>query len=213
MREGTGADYYRNRIKNDMYAIFFKRVIDIIFSLLILPFILLEILILAPIIYTCDLGPIFYNATRVGRYGRKFKMFKLRSMYVNTPDIRNEDGSTFNSDDDPRVTKIGKILRKTSLDEFPQFLNVLLGDMSLIGPRPTVPTVDYADMDELQKKRLSVRPGVTGYVQAYYRNSISATDKLKYNCYYVDNLSFVMDVKIFFQTVKSVLLHKNINTH
>ena len=132
---------------------------------------------------------------------------------MNTPDIRNEDGSTFNSDDDPRVTKIGKILRKTSLDEFPQFLNVLLGDMSLIGPRPTVPTVDYADMDELQKKRLSVRPGVTGYVQAYYRNSISATDKLKYNCYYVDNLSFVMDMKIFFQTVKSVLLHKNINTH
>ncbi len=196
-----------------MYANFFKRLIDIMFSLIILPFILLEILILAPIIYICDPGPIFYNATRVGRYGRKFKMFKLRSMYVNAPDIRNEDGSTFSSENDPRVTKIGRLLRKTSLDEFPQFLNVLLGDMSLIGPRPTVPTIDYVDMDKMQKKRLSVRPGVTGYTQAYYRNSISTEDKLKYNCYYVDNLTFAMDIKVFFQTVKSVLLRQNINTH
>ncbi len=196
-----------------MYANFFKRLIDIMFSLIILPFILLEILILAPIIYICDPGPVFYNATRVGRYGRKFKMFKLRSMYVNAPDIRNEDGSTFSSENDPRVTKIGRLLRKTSLDEFPQFLNVLLGDMSLIGPRPTVPTIDYVEMTELQKKRLSVRPGVTGYTQAYYRNSISAAEKLKYNCYYIDNVSFVMDMKVFFQTVKSVLLRQNINTH
>lgn len=196
-----------------MYSKFFKRILDILFSLCILPFILLEILILAPIIYIGNPGPIFYNAPRMGRNGRIFKMFKLRSMYVNAPDIRNEDGSTFNSNNDPRVTKVGKFLRNTSLDEFPQFLNVLLGDMSLIGPRPTIPTSDYKEMDEQNKKRLSVRPGVTGYVQAYYRNSIPAIEKLKYNCFYVDNLSFNMDMKIFFQTIKSVLLRQNINTH
>ncbi len=196
-----------------MYSKFLKRIIDILFSLCILPFILLEILILAPFIYIGDPGPIFYNAPRLGRNGKIFKMFKLRSMYVNAPDIRNEDGSTFNSNYDPRVTKVGKFLRKTSLDEFPQFLNVLLGDMSLIGPRPMVPIHEYKELDDQSKKRLSVRPGVTGYVQAYYRNSISAAEKLKYNCYYVDNLSLSMDVKIFLQTVKSVLLRQNINTH
>ncbi len=93
-------------------------------------------------------APIFYNAKRLGQNGRTYKMFKLRSMKVNAPDLRNKDGSTFNGDDDPRVTTIGRIMRKTSLDEFPQFLNVLLGDMSLIGPRPTVP-VEWAKGSKL----------------------------------------------------------------
>ena len=142
-------------------------------------------------------------------------MFKLRSMYVNSPDLRNEDGSTFNSDNDPRVTPIGKILRKTSLDEFPQFLNVLLGDMSFVGPRPTLGNkqLDYDSLEGDRKKRYSVKPGVTGYAQAYFRNSISKEEKYHYDAYYADNVSLFLDIKILFQTVISVIRHKNINTH
>ena len=121
-----------------MYKKFFKRAIDIVLSLIATPFVLLVTIIMAPFIYLEDRGPIFYNATRRGRNGKTFKMFKLRSMYLNAPDIKNADGSTFNSDNDPRVTKIGRIMRKTSVDELPQILNVLIGDMSFIGPRPTL---------------------------------------------------------------------------
>ena len=109
-----------------MYARFFKRFFDIIGSLFFLPFVALVILVLAPFIWMIDKGPVFYNATRAGKGYRPFKMFKLRSMYVNSPDLKNPDGSTFNSDNDPRVTPIGRFLRKTSLDELPQLLNVLL---------------------------------------------------------------------------------------
>ena len=129
-----------------MYKKFFKRFIDIVLSLLATPFVLLVIAIMAPFIFFEDKGPIFYNATRRGRNGKNFKMFKLRSMYVNAPDLKNPDGSTFNSDKDPRVTKIGRFMRKTSVDELPQILNVLIGDMSFIGPRPTLaltPTRNY----------------------------------------------------------------------
>ena len=114
-----------------MYKCFFKRFFDIIIALLFLPFILFVFVVIAPIIYFTDKGPVFYNAKRAGKRAKPFKMFKFRSMYVNSPDLRNADGSTYNGEDDPRVTRIGKILRKTSLDELPQLLNVLLGDMSL----------------------------------------------------------------------------------
>ncbi len=193
-----------------MYKNFFKRAIDIVVSLIAMPFVLLVILIMAPFIYLEDKGPVFYNAERKGKNGKNFKMFKLRSMYVNAPDIRNADGSTFNSSKDPRVTKIGRLMRKTSIDELPQIINVLIGDMSFIGPRPTLATVPYEELSEMSKKRLEVRPGITGYVQAYYRNSIGQEEKIKYACYYVDNITFAMDVKILLQTVKSVLKRQNI---
>ena len=195
-----------------MYKNFFKRLIDIVLSLLVLPFVLLVIVIMAPFIYLEDKGPIFYNATRRGRNGKTFKMFKLRSMYVNAPDLKNPDGSTFNSDKDPRVTKIGRFMRKTSVDELPQILNVLIGDMSFIGPRPTLALTPYEELPELRKKRLQVRPGITGYAQAYYRNSITQDEKFKHDCYYVDNISFFLDIKILFKTVFSVLKRENINT-
>lgn len=195
-----------------MYKHFFKRFLDIIIGLIALPFVLLVIIFIAPIIYYTDKGPVFYCGERVGKDGRHFKMVKLRSMYVNAPDIRNADGSTFNSDKDNRVTPIGRILRKTSLDEFPQFLNVLSGDMSIVGPRPTVALdLDLSKADEMTKKRYSVRPGITGYAQAYFRNSITQDEKLKWNCYYVDHLSFFLDIKILWKTAVSVLAHKNIN--
>lgn len=195
-----------------MYKKFFKRAIDIVLSLIALPFVLLVIVVMAPFIYFTDKGPVFYNATRRGKDGKTFKMFKLRSMYVNSPNLKNADGSAFNSDNDPRVTKVGKFMRKTSVDELPQILNVLIGDMSFIGPRPTMPTTPYEELPELAKKRLVARPGITGYAQAYYRNSITQDEKFKHDCYYVDNMSFVLDVKILFQTVFSVLKRENINT-
>ncbi|MBQ5943977.1 MAG: sugar transferase [Bacteroidales bacterium] len=193
---------------------FFKRLFDIIGALILLPFVLLEIIILAPIIWLTDKGPVFYNANRAGKDYKPFKMFKLRSMYVNSPDLKNADGSTFNSDNDPRVTPIGRLLRKTSLDEFPQFLNILLGHMSFVGPRPKLWHADrkLSDMDELCRKSFSVRPGVTGYAQAYFRNSITQDEKVKWDAFYADNLSFGMDLRILWQTVVSVLGRKNINT-
>lgn len=197
-----------------MYVHFFKRVIDILGALCLLPIVLLEIIVLAPIIWFTDKGPIFYNANRAGKDYKPFKMFKLRSMYVNSPDLKNADGSTFNSDNDPRVTPIGRIMRKTSLDEFPQFLNVLIGDMSFMGPRPKLWSAErrLEDMDENRRKSYMVKPGITGYAQAYYRNSITQDEKFKWDAYYADNISFMMDIKIIVKTISSVLLRKNINT-
>ena len=197
-----------------MYVHFFKRLIDILIGLCALPFVVLVILVFGPIIYFTDKGPVFYNATRAGKDYKPFKMFKLRSMYVNSPDLKNPDGSTYNSDDDPRVTPIGRFLRKTSLDEFPQFLNVLIGDISFIGPRPKLycPEKYPNGLPEFMKKSFMVQPGVTGYAQAYYRNSITNEEKFKWDGYYAENVSFMMDVKIIFKTISSVLLRKNINT-
>ena len=197
-----------------MYKAFFKRFLDIVGALILLPFVLLEVIIAAPFIHFTDGGPVFYNALRKGRKCKTFKMFKLRTMYVDSPDLKNPDGSTFNSDKDPRVTPVGRLLRKTSLDEFPQFLNVLIGDMSFIGPRPTLATktLEYDSLEGDRKKRYSVRPGVTGYAQAFYRNSITQDEKFHYDAYYADHLSFLLDVKVLWQTFISVLGRKNINT-
>lgn len=198
-----------------MYKKHIKRLIDIILSLIALPFVCLAIIIFGPMIYIEDHGTIFYRAKRRGLNGKIFFMYKLRSMKMNAPDLRNADNSTFNSSDDPRVTKIGRFLRKTSIDELPQIFNVLKGDMSLIGPRAPVPKEGYRwdDLDEIQKKRLIVRPGITGYTAALYRNSIPQEEKHKWDCYYVDHVSFLLDVKIVFWTAATVLLRRNIYTN
>ena len=197
-----------------MYVHFFKRLIDILIGLCALPFVVLVILVFGPIIYFTDKGSVFYNATRAGKDYKPFKMFKLRSMYVNSPDLKNPDGSTYNSDDDPRVTPIGRFLRKTSLDEFPQFLNVLIGDISFIGPRPKLWNAQrkMEDMDGDRRKSFMVKPGITGYAQAYFRNSITQDEKFHWDAYYAENISFLMDVTIIFKTIKSVLFRENINT-
>lgn len=194
-----------------MYKRFGKRLVDIIIGLFALPVVFLFLIICGPIIYFRDKGPIFYNAKRVGKNGKIFTMYKFRSMRVNAPDIRNADGSTYSSDNDLRVTRIGKIMRKTSIDEFPQFLNVLKGDMSVIGPRPNLPTVPFGELSELEQRRLAIRPGITGYNQAYYRNSVSAIEKYKNDVFYVDNLTLLMDVRVLLHTVISVLKRENIN--
>ena len=196
-----------------MYRKFFKRFFDIILSLLFLPFIVILIVLLSPIIYLSDPGPVFYNAPRKGRFCKQFNMFKFRSMYINSPDLRNADGSTYNSDKDTRVTKFGHIMRKYSIDELPQLLNVLKGDMSFVGPRPNLNSynLNYSELPDVLKKRYSIRPGITGYSQAYYRNSISQDEKYKLDAWYADNITFMLDIKILFRTFLSVLMHKNIN--
>ena len=195
-----------------MYKKYGKRLIDLVISLMGLPFFGIIFVIFAPIIKLTDHGPIFYNAERLGFKGKVYKMYKFRSMRVNAPDIRNADGSTYNGDDDPRVTRIGRFMRKTSVDETPQILNVLKGDMSIIGPRPFVTThyEGYDKLDAKRKKRLDVRPGITGYSQAYYRNSIGQQEKIDNDCYYADHVSLGFDIKIFLKTIQSVLKRENI---
>ncbi|VBB43283.1 conserved hypothetical protein [uncultured Paludibacter sp.] len=195
-----------------MYINFIKRFLDILLSLLVLPFIFLVFIVIAPIIYFSDKGAIFYNAIRVGKDFKEFKMYKFRSMKVNAFDLRNADGSTYNSNDDPRVTKIGKFIRKTSIDELPQIINVLKGDMSFIGPRPILPGYDLLTYTDDMYKRMTVRPGITGYSQAYFRNSINRMQKYINDAYYVEHLSFKFDVQILVKTFMSVIKQQHINS-
>lgn len=194
-----------------MYVHFFKRLLDILIGLMALPFVIITILLVAPFIYFEDKGPIFYNGERIGLNGKIFKMFKFRSMMVNAPDIRTPEGDTYNGDDDPRVTKVGRFLRQTSIDELPQFINILLGDMSLVGNRPDPPYMldVYTENDKVYI--LSTKPGITGYNQAYFRNSTSCQEKIQNDIYYAKHESFWFDVKIIFRTIKTVLLRENIN--
>lgn len=192
-----------------MYRKYIKRFIDIVIGVVGLTITIPIFIVFAPIIHFTDGGPIFYNAQRIGKNGVLFKMYKFRSMYVGAPDIKNSDGSTYNGDDDPRVTKVGRFMRKTSIDEFPQFLNVFLGHMSVIGPRPDPPS-DMEVYTEEQKIKLTVRPGITGYNQAYFRNSIIQDKKFSNDVYYAKNITFVFDLRIFFKTIVSVLKHDNI---
>jgi len=130
-------------------------------------------------------------------------------MIVDAPDIRLPDGSTYNAEDDPRVTKIGKFLRKTSIDELPQIFNVLKGEMSFIGPRPD--PVDWLNKyTEEEKVFLTVKPGITGYNQAYFRNSVDANTKIKNDIFYAENISFILDLKILLKTLQTVFSRQNI---
>ncbi len=187
-----------------MYKHFFKRLIDFIIALVILPFLLVIIIIVAPIIYFDDPGPVFYPSRRAGYKGKIFGMLKFRSMKVNAPDIRNADGSTFNSEDDPRQTRVGKILRKTSVDELPQLLNVLVGQMALIGPRPVLES-QLASFTEEEKGKLDVLPGITGYTQAYHRNQLPTHEERMQDAWYAQHVSLGLDVKIFFKTIETVI--------
>lgn len=193
-----------------MYTHFFKRFFDFLIALCALPFFCVIYIVLIPFYFFMDRGAMFYSGKRIGQYGMPFPMYKFRSMKENAPDIRLKDGSTYNGDDDPRVTKLGRFLRKTSLDEIPQILNVLKGDMSWIGPRPD--PLDWMDKyKEEERVFLNVRPGITGYNQAYYRNSADAQEKIDNDVYYAKNISFALDVKIIFKTIKTVLFRENVN--
>lgn len=187
-----------------------KRAFDLICSLILMIPVGIVIGISAIFIKVEDGGPVFYMAERTGRFGIPFRMYKLRSMKVNAPDIRLADGSTYNGEDDPRVTRFGRVARKTSIDELPQVINILKGDMSFIGPRPDTPMYLDKYTDE-ERMALSVRPGITGYNQAINRNAVLTKEKLKNDVYYVKHLSLWFDIKIVFMTVITVLSHRNIN--
>ncbi len=197
---------------NGFYQLVVKRILDIVLCLIGLPFVMLVLIPVAIAIKMEDGGPVFYHSMRLGVDFKEFGMLKFRSMRMNAPDLRNVDGSTFNSKDDPRVTKIGKFLRETSLDEIPQLFNVLVGQMSFIGPRAgDVESKDTYEEDE--KDKLLIRPGITGYTQAYYRNNLGVREKRLYDACYAHNVSFLLDVKILVRTVRTVLLHENIYTN
>lgn len=202
---------HKNKYKG-LYQILIKRLIDVLLCLLALPFVLIILIPIAIAIKIEDHGPIFYASKRIGVGFKEFGMLKFRSMKINAPDLRNEDGSTYNSKNDPRVTKIGRILRETSLDEIPQIFNVLAGQMSIIGPRAgDVESKDTYEEDE--KDKLLIRPGITGYTQAYYRNNLGVREKRLYDAWYAHNVNFILDIKIFFRTIKTVLVHENIYTN
>lgn len=192
-----------------MYRRFGKRCCDLVVGIVALPFVLVLIAVLGIMIYAEDKGPVFYNAERVGKNGRGFVMYKLRSMRVNAPDLVMDDGSTYNGADDPRMTRIGAFMRKTSLDEFPQFLNVLKGDMSVVGPRP-----DLSRETELYRgnegRKLEVKPGITGYAAVYGRNSLPWRERLRLDVYYVEHMSFALDLKVFFMTFATVFKQEGI---
>lgn len=193
-----------------MYKKIIKRFLDFIISLMLMPVFGIVFLVVAPLIRLEDGGDVFYVADRRGLNGKIFKMYKFRSMKMNSPVIIAKDGSAYSASDDKRLTKIGKILRKTSIDELPQFLNVLNGDMSLVGPRPVMPNKKFSELTKKDRKRLSIRPGITGYSQAYYRNSISQEQKFENDLYYGENISLKLDIKIVLKTIESVLMRKNI---
>lgn len=192
-----------------MYRYVIKRILDILLSIFILPLFFILFIVVGIAIKIEDGGSIFYLDKRYGKNMKVYTMYKFRSMKENAPDIRNSDGTTFNSSTDSRVTKVGKFIRKTSIDEIPQILNVFLGQMSFVGPRPS-PLGDKKQYGEEFFRKFEVLPGITGYNQAYARNQATMVERIKNDTYYVENLSFILDLKVIIRTFTSVLASKNI---
>lgn len=187
-----------------MYAHFFKRLLDLIVSLI--AFVLLSPVFIAVMILLsiANKGSPFFFQQRPGKNEKIFKIIKFKTMNDN----KDLDGNLL--PDAERLTKVGSFIRKTSLDEIPQLINVIKGDMSLIGPRPLL--ASYLDLyDEFEKKRHNVRPGITGWAQVNGRNAIDWETKFKLDVYYVENLSLWLDIKIALKTIKNVLISKDIS--
>ncbi len=205
--------YNMNRVSYK--RLFIKRIIDIIGGAVGLVLTGIITIFLAPAIKLDSPGPVFFSQTRVGKNGRRFKIYKFRSMYIDAEERKKEleaenemNGLMFKMENDPRVTKVGAFIRKTSLDEFPQFLNVLKGEMSLVGTRP--PTeAEFEQYNEHYRRRLSMTPGLTGLWQISGRSDIQDFDEVvKLDLEYIDNWSLTEDFKILLQTVVVVLFGK-----
>lgn len=175
-----------------------KRALDIALALAGLPVVGATAIIAGPLLRR-DGGPALHRSTRLGLGQEPFTMFKFRSMIVNAPDLRNADGSTYNAEDDPRVTPVGRVLRRTSLDELPQLWNVLRGDMSFVGPRPS-PTGNQRRYDDVALRRFEVRPGITGLDQAINRNAGTLAERFANDARYVDTYSLRLDLWILART-------------
>ena len=189
-----------------------KRIFDLVISTIGLIVLSPIFLILAIIVKLDSKGPVFFAHTRYGKNGKKFKMYKFRTMYENaqdmindfTPEQMKEWKENFKLQDDPRITKVGKFLRKTSLDELPQIVNIMKGDLSIIGPRPVIEE-ELEKYGENKEKFLSVTPGLTGYWQANGRSSTTYEQRMEMELYYIDHISPKLDFKIFFKTIESVI--------
>ena len=189
-----------------------KRAFDFTASLLALIPLSIVFIVIALLIKLDDYGPVFFTQTRVGRHGKEFKIYKFRSMRVDAEDLlerllaKNQvDGPMFKMKDDPRISRVGKFLRKYSLDELPQLFNVLLGNMSLVGPRPPLPR-EVAEYTAYDKQRLYVTPGCTGLWQATERNNVGFAGMVKLDLEYIQNASWWLDLKIIFMTVKIIFV-------
>ena len=196
-------------------ALLLKRAFDLVASFIALLLLAPLFLLIALLIKVEDRGPVFLGQIRVGKHGREFRMFKFRSMIVNADQHlaklleqnKHADGVTFKIQNDPRITKVGKWLRKFSLDEFPQFYNVLRGDMSLVGPRPCLPR-EVAQYTLEQRRRLEVTPGLTCLWQIGGRAEIDFSGQVQLDVRYIESQSFFGDLLILAKTVPAVLLSK-----
>ena len=199
-------------IKLYYIGLFVKRIFDFISSLIAI-ILLIPIWIIIPIIIKCDSkGPVFFKQERRTKNGKVFKILKFRSMVVNA---EKQGTGLFNYENDPRVTKVGRFLRKTSIDELPQLFNILFGQMSVVGPRPCVKYElgDYDTLNNKYKKRFKMKAGLTGLAQVKGRNDIEWDEKVKYDGIYVDKFrkfGFLYDIKILFMSVIKVFKKENI---
>ena len=195
-----------------MYKCFFKRLIDIIVAIFVLIILSPILLFTAIAIKIESKGPVIFKQTRIGRNGKEFSIYKFRSMVQNA---EHTGSGVYSGKGDKRVTKVGKVIRATSIDELPQAVNILLGDMSLIGPRPPLtyhpwPIDQYT---EEQKRMFEIRPGITGWAQVHGRKDVEWHERIKLNIWYVDHVSFLLDIKILFMTVLKVVTNAdNVNT-
>lgn len=207
-------DYSEQIKKVGIYNKYIKRGIDIFLSLIGLIILSPIFCIIAIAIKLDSKGPVFYKHKRIGKNGKIIYLYKFRSMYTDSkerlemllknPDIKREWEENFKLENDPRITKVGSFLRKTSLDELPQLLNILKGEMSIIGPRPVIDE-ELEKYGQNKDKFLSVTPGLTGWWACNGRSATTYEDRMKLELYYVENQSFVLDIKCFFKTITTVL--------
>ena len=211
--------HFKSRSQNILSNQFIKRAFDVLFSLSVLIVFLPLYLLLSFLIAISSPGPIFYFQERAGKNFKKFKCIKFRTMVQNadevlesimasSPQIKAEFESNFKLREDPRITWIGKFLRLTSLDEFPQFWNVLKGDMSVVGPRPLV-TEELCKYGDKIGKVLTIRPGITGLWQVSGRNDIPYPQRVQIDVYYVNYYNWMIDIWIIFKTIGIIIFPKN----
>lgn len=204
----------------ELSYLFIKRVFDILISIIGLIF-LIPITIILKIIYiaTGDFHPIIFSQERIGKNGKRFKFYKFRSMVPNADEVllktleidkvlAQEYKKNKKLKNDPRVTKVGKVIRKLSIDELPQFINIFLGDMSLIGNRPYLPR-EIEDMEEYYEEIIKTKPGLTGYWQVNGRSNTTFDERLTLEAYYSNHMSMILDIKIFLKTFKVVICGKD----
>ncbi|HHD2753001.1 TPA: sugar transferase [Clostridium perfringens] len=199
-------DFEDNIKDNKIGYLFIKRLIDILASSLGLVVLSPILLLIAILIKLDSKGPVFFSQERIGFRGKPFNMYKFRSMVVNAEEIKEKlnehnemSGPMFKMKNDPRITKIGKFIRKTSIDELPQLINVLKGEMTLVGPRPSLPK-EVAQFEPWMMERLTVKPGLTCYWQVMGRNSIEFEDWMKLDVKYVHERCLTLDIKLIFKT-------------